>query len=84
MVMSMPAHGVGVSHPSKKLGDLSICLWSDNKVPMVGHDAVGKNWKRNAFVSQFHDAFESSVIFLLLEQRQSRHGTIDHMEASSR
>jgi hypothetical protein len=35
-------------------------------------------------VSQFHDAFESSVIFLLLEQRQSRHGTIDHMEASSR
>ena len=40
-------------HPSKKLSNLSVGIGLDDKMPMIGHDAVGVNWKRNSLNREF-------------------------------
>ena len=40
VVVSMPAHGMGVCQPSKEVRELIVIRWANHKMPVVMHQAV--------------------------------------------
>ena len=50
-MVGVPPDGVSGSQPPKKIRYLLIGFWSDNKVPVIRHEAVGKYRKRKLGVS---------------------------------
>ena len=63
-----PAHRVRVRQPSEELGELSICLGPDDKVPMVGQDAVRQNADRVSRVRFDDDALERLEVGVFAEE----------------
>ena len=45
VVVSVPAHRVGIGEPAKESRDLVLGLRPSHKVPMGGHHAIGKDWQ---------------------------------------
>ena len=63
-----PAHRVRVRQPSEEVGELSVCLGPDDKVPMVGQDAVRQNADRMSRVRFDDDALERLEVGVFAER----------------
>ena len=83
VMTGVPSHCVGVSQPSEKARHLVVGKRSNDKVPVVWHQAVGKNRKR--FMPQgLHQHFrECFIIPRVLEQREPGNPAIEHVVAET-
>ena len=71
VIVSVPAHRVRMSQPTKEIGDLSVSFRANNKMPVIGHHAVSENSKINAFMGKCQNAFKCLVVSLLASQKES-------------
>ena len=79
MVVGMPALGMGVHEPAKKLRQLAVAFGSEDEVPMIGHDAIAEQTNRMTFQRFDQDAFKGVVVAGLLKQGQPRDRPIEGM-----
>ena len=70
--------------PAKEFGELRVSLRLYDEMPMVGHDNIRINGKRNPAIRQSKYAIKGFIVTFLFKQGQSRNSSIDHMKASSR
>jgi hypothetical protein len=62
-----PAYCVGVSKPPKKVGQLTVLLRPDNKVPVIGQDTISQDADWLPLVRLDQDALECLKVTLLSE-----------------
>jgi len=79
VAMRVPALGVGKSQPADKAGKLAVLLRPNNQMPVVGHNAIGKQPHLVAVNGRRQHAHEGVVVFGLLEDRHSSVGAVEHM-----
>ena len=84
MVMGVPTHGRFVGQPAEELGDLVLGCRPDNEVPMIGHQAVGKDRQPLSDAGLGHHPLKRLVVPRFLEQRESGHRSVEDVEADSR
>jgi len=82
--MSMPTHRMRVRQPAEEFGELRVGLRLYHEMPVIGHDNVSINGKRNAAIRQGKYAVKGFIVMFLFEQSQSSNRSIDDMKASSR
>ena len=69
---------------AEEFGELRVSLRLYDEMPMVGHDNIRINGKRNPAIRQSKYAIKGFIVTFLFKQGQSRNSSIDHMKASSR
>jgi len=85
MIMGMPAHGMSVREPLREGRELSLLLRPNDKVPIIGHQAIGEQPGRMRLQRLAEHALKGLVVAILLEQRQARNGSIENViEVTSR
>ncbi len=72
MVMGVPTHGRCVGQPAEELGDLVLGCRPDNEVPMIGHQAVGKDRQPLSDVGLGNHPFKRLPVPEFLSPRVSR------------
>ena len=83
VIVGVPTHGMRVCQPPKEFRQLLVRLWSNHKVPVIGHQTIRKNRQRNSSDGFGKHSIECFVVLRLFKQCQSRHSSVEHMEAHS-
>ena len=83
VIVGVPTHGMRVSQPPKEFRQLLVRLWSNHKVPVIGNQTIRKNRQRNSSDGFGKHSIECFVVRRLFKQCQSRHSSVEHMEAHS-
>ncbi len=83
MIVGVPTHGMRVCQPSKEFRQLLVRPWLNHKVPVIGHQTIGKNRQWNSSDGFGKHSIECFVVVRLFKQCQSRHSSVEHMEAHS-
>ena len=83
VIVGVPTHGMRVCQPPKEFRQLLVRLWSNHKVPVIGHQTIRKNRQRNSSDGFDKHSIECFVVRRLFKQCQSRHSSVEHMEAHS-
>ncbi len=81
-IISVPAHRMGVRQPAEEVGELLVCFRADDEVPVIRHDTIGENRQGLSLERLLQNTLEGLIVFLLLEQRQSSHRAVKHVEAN--
>ena len=84
VVVSMPTHRMRVCQPAEEFGELRVGLRLYYEMPMIGHDNIRINGKRNTAIRQSKYAVKGFIVTFLFKQGQSSNRSIDYMKASSR
>src|SRR5712671_3101445 len=79
MIMGMPAHGMSVREPLREGREFSLLLRPNDKVPMIGHQAIGEQPGRMRLQRLAEHALKGIVVAILLEQRQARNGSVENV-----
>ena len=74
---NMPAPSVGVCDPTHKLYHVSILFRVEYQVPVIRHDAVGKDTHIGAFLSLLQDCFEELVVIARIKNSDAGVGAVD-------
>ena len=83
VIVGVPTHGMRVCQPPKEFRQLLVRHWSNHKVPVIGHQTIRKNRQRNSSDGFGKHSIECFVVLRLFKQCQSRHSSVEHMEAHS-
>ena len=83
VIVSMPAHDMGVCQPSKELRELLVIRWPNDEMPVIEHQTRAQKRHRKPAVSSDEHQFKRLIVLKFFQQRRPYHGSIKHMEASS-
>ena len=70
--MGMPALGVGHRQPAHRGGAVAVLAWPQQKLEVVGHEAVRQQSHIEACDGLLQDPLERGIVVIILEDRQSR------------
>ena len=80
LVISMPALRMGQRQPVHEIGEFTVFMGPQNQMPMVGHQAVGKQPNAgDVFLRLGEDAQERLVIAILVEDGFAAIASIESM-----
>jgi hypothetical protein len=83
MMVSVPAHCVGISEPAKESRDLVLGLRPNHKVPVVRHHAVGKDWQPFPSKCLGYHPIERVIVLGFFKQRQPSHRSVENMKTGA-
>ena len=82
VVMSVPTHCMSVRQPPKELRQFGVARGANNEMPVVRHNQIGKNRKRNSGNRFFQHSLERFIVFRFLKKRQPSDGTVQNVKAN--
>jgi hypothetical protein len=68
VVVFLPSGYVSHGKALHERTEASIVLWPQHKMPMIGHQAIGKNSHLPLFERFNNDSFEGKVVFVFVKQ----------------
>ena len=83
MVMGVPALRVGDGEESHEFAELAVPLWPEHEVPMVGHQAIGDEARRQELASPLDYPLHRQIVRLILEELAASHGTVKNVVSQS-
>ena len=66
-------------HEAHVRREIAVVPRPEDQVPVIGHETVGENTHCYTFLHFTQYTFEGSVVFVLLENGQTRVGAVDDM-----
>ncbi len=77
--MGMPRRCVRLREPMRKGGGLGVVAREKDKMPVIGHQAIGQNGHGHAGVRLVHHALKGGIILRLEKQCPPPHAAVEHM-----
>ena len=77
--MFLPSSGVGYGESLHERGQISVVLWPEHEMPVIGHQAIRDDSHRPLFQSLSDNPFECQIVFVVKEKLLLANATIDNV-----